>query len=104
MQHSDDTRAPPGASSKNPSANSGAGSTGDGSTDETIGRPPSWREGRYQRRGAPVDQSVNQPSQTDDAPHDTVGTQTPPTTGRDNRPKSPPAEQQKPVTLRDYEF
>jgi hypothetical protein len=73
-----------------------------GSTDESIGRPGNWREGRYQRDGARVDQSVNQPSQTDDEPHDTVGTQTPPAAPRANRPKSPPAEQ-KPVTLRDYE-
>jgi hypothetical protein len=54
-----------------------------GSTDESIGRPDNWREGRYQRAGARVDQSVNKPSQ--------------------EAPKSPPAEQQKPVTLRDYE-
>jgi hypothetical protein len=74
-----------------------------GSTDQSIGRPGNWREGRYQRSGARVDQSVNQPSQTDDEPHDTVGTQTPPASARANRPKSPPAEQQKPVTLRDYE-
>lgn len=74
-----------------------------GSTDESIGRPGNWREGRYQRAGARVDQSVNQPSQTDDEPHDTVGTQTPPAASPANRPKSPSAEQQKPVTLRDYE-
>ena len=74
-----------------------------GTTDESIGRPGNWREGRYQRRGAPVDQSVNQPSQTDDEPHDTMGTQTPPASSRANRPKSPPPAQQKPVTLRDYE-
>jgi hypothetical protein len=74
-----------------------------GSTDESIGRPADWREGRYQRSGARVDQSVNQPAQTDDEPHDTVGTQTPPESSRANRPKSPSAEQQKPVTLRDYE-
>jgi hypothetical protein len=54
-----------------------------GSTDESIGRPDNWREGRYQRAGARVDQSVDQPSQ--------------------RAPKSPPAKQQKPVTLRDYE-
>jgi hypothetical protein len=54
-----------------------------GSTDESIGRPENWREGRYQRDGADVDQAVNQPSQS--------------------APKPPPAEQQKPVTLRDYE-
>ncbi len=75
----------------------------EGSTDESIGRPGTWREGRYQRKGSAVDQSVNQPAQTDDEPHDTVGTQTPPAASRANRPKSPPAEQLKPVTLRDYE-
>lgn len=74
-----------------------------GSTDQAIGRPGEWREGRYQRSGARVDQSVNQPSQTDDQPHDTVGTQTPPASSRANRPKSPPTRQQQPVTLRDYE-
>jgi hypothetical protein len=54
-----------------------------GSTDESIGRPGNWREGRYQRAGARVDQSVNQPGQS--------------------APKPPPQEQQKPVTQRDYE-
>ena len=81
----------------------GAAAVPGGSTDQSIGRPGNWREGRYQRSGARVDQAVNQPSQTDDAPHDTVGTQTPPASPRANRPKSPPPEQQKPVTLRDYE-
>jgi hypothetical protein len=57
------------------------GSVQTGSTDESIGRPGNWREGRYQRSGARVDQTVNQPSQS----------------------KTPPAEQQKPVTLRDYQ-
>jgi hypothetical protein len=55
-----------------------------GSTDESIGRPSDWREGRYQRSGEPVDQSVK----------------TPPATSRATGPK--PAEQ-RPVTLRDYE-
>ena len=55
-----------------------------GSTDQAIGRPGNWREGRYQRSGARIDQSVTQ-------------------TSRANRPKSPPADQLKPVTLRDYE-
>jgi hypothetical protein len=64
----------------------GNGRAPSGSTDESIGRPAGWREGRYQRSGAPVDQSV-----------------TPPASSRANRPKSPPAEQLKPVTLRDYE-
>ena len=49
-----------------------------GSSDEAIGRPAEWREGRYEQPGKPVDQSVNNPVQTDDEPHDTVGTQTPP--------------------------
>ena len=62
------------------------GADNTGSTDESIGRPGNWREGRYQRRGAPVDQSVNEPSQS-----------------AQSAPKSPPPEQQKPVTLRDYE-
>jgi hypothetical protein len=74
-----------------------------GSTDQAIGRPGNWREGRYQRSGARIDQSVNQSSQTDQERHDTVGTQTPRASSRANRPKSPPAEQLKPVTLRDYE-
>lgn len=63
-----------------------SGGAPSGSTDESIGRPAGWREGRYQRSGAPVDQSV-----------------TPPASSRANRAKSPPAEQLKPVTLRDYE-
>jgi hypothetical protein len=74
-----------------------------GSTDESIGRPAGWREGRYQRSGAPVDQSVNKPSETDDEPHDTVGTQTPPASSHANKPKPLPADQQRPVTRRDYE-
>jgi hypothetical protein len=98
MQHSNDIPSRPAA----PEPSAGAPPAA-GSTDESIGRPATWREGRYQRSGAPVDQSVNQPSQTDDAPHDTVGTQTPPASSRANRPKSPPAERQKPVTLRDYD-
>ncbi len=73
------------------------------STDEAIGRPADWREGRYQQKGARVDQSVNKPSQTDDEPHDTVGTQTPPSTGKANAPKNPDPATEKPVTRRDYE-
>jgi hypothetical protein len=102
MQHSNDTQQhsgdEPQARDSRPQR-----SAATGSTDESIGRPANWREGRYQRSGAPVDQSVNQPSQTDDEPHDTVGTQTPPASSRANRPKPLPPEQQKPVTLRDYD-
>lgn len=83
--------------------NEGTQTPPQGSSDESIGRPADWREGRYQRSGAKVDQSVNQPSQTANEPHDTFGTQTPPSTGAANKPKSPPAAQEKPVTLRDYE-
>jgi hypothetical protein len=57
--------------------------TSGGSTDEAIGRPEEWREGRYQRRGAPVDESVNKPEQ--DASH------------------APPPKHGRPVTRKDYE-
>ncbi|MGA2398987.1 MAG: hypothetical protein ABSG30_13100 [Steroidobacteraceae bacterium] len=67
--------------SKSNPGRAGAGKTG--STDESIGRPGNWREGRYQRSGALVDQSVNDPSQ--------------------QNPPDPPAEREKPVTRRDYE-
>jgi hypothetical protein len=91
------------APSRSAKASAAAPGADAGSSDESIGRPEPWREGRYQRIGERVDQSVNQPAQTDDAPHDTVGTQTPPASSRANQPKSPPAEQLKPVTLRDYD-
>jgi hypothetical protein len=101
MQHSKEGR--PGSPRDDAAPADDGAAAPAGSTDDSIGRPGNWREGRYQRDGARVDQSVNQPSQTDDEPHDTVGTQTPPASSpRANRPKSPPAEQQKPVTLRDY--
>lgn len=45
-----------------------------GSSDESIGRPKEWREGRYQQPGKPVDKSVsNQPRPEEQAP-DTVST------------------------------
>jgi hypothetical protein len=74
-----------------------------GSTNESIGRPSPWREGRYERAGTPVDQSVNKPSETDRAPHDAVGTQTPPSTGRSNSAIGRPAKNEAPVTRKDYE-
>jgi hypothetical protein len=52
-----------------------------GTTDEDIGRPGPWREGRYQRRGQKADQSVKTPP----GPRD-------------------PAPPSKPVTRKDYEF
>jgi hypothetical protein len=74
-----------------------------GSSDESIGRPANWREGRYQQRGGPIDQSVNKPSETTSEPHDTVGTQTPPATGKDNAATRQPPKGQAPVTRKDYE-
>ena len=73
------------------------------SGEEAIGRPDQWREGRYERPGAPIDQAVNKPSETDDEPHDTVGTQTPPATGSKNAAKPHPAKGRQTVTLKDYE-
>ena len=37
-----------------------------GSSDEAIGRPKEWREGRYQEANKPVDQTVDTESQPDD--------------------------------------
>jgi hypothetical protein len=81
----------------------GASVDGRGSADEAIGRPGNWREGRYQQSGKPIDQSVNKPSQTDDEPHDTVGTQTPPASGSANAAKPRPVRGQPSVTRKDYE-
>ncbi|MGD0494085.1 MAG: hypothetical protein ABSC32_21375 [Steroidobacteraceae bacterium] len=74
-----------------------------GASDESIGRPANWQEGRYQQRGQPIDQSVNKPSETAAEPHDTVGTQTPPATGRNNAGAGRPPKGQAPVTQKDYE-
>ena len=52
-------------------------------TDEDIGRPGPWGEGRYQQRGKPVDQSVLTPPGTSPYPEAPVST---------------------PVTRKDYEF
>jgi hypothetical protein len=46
-----------------------------GSSDESIGRPKEWREGRYEQPGKPVDSSVKNPGQKDDdRPPDTTST------------------------------
>jgi hypothetical protein len=37
-----------------------------GTSDEAIGRPKEWREGRYQQAHKPVDQTVDTESQPDD--------------------------------------
>jgi hypothetical protein len=44
-----------------------------GSSDEAIGRPAEWREGRYQRSGQPVDRSVEK-TPDNDQPRDAVST------------------------------
>jgi len=54
-----------------------------GTTDEDIGRPGPWREGRYQKGGQPLDQSVRTPAGTSPNPDVPVST---------------------PVTRKDYEF
>lgn len=53
-----------------------------GTSDEAIGRPKEWREGRYQQPGKPVDQTVDTQSEPDD---------------------DPPNSRDTPVTRKDYE-
>ena len=55
----------------------------EGSTDESIGRPGPWKEGRYQQPGESVDQSVRTPPGTSPSPDQPAST---------------------PVTRKDYEF
>ena len=45
-----------------------------GSSDESIGRPGEWREGRYQQPGKPVERSVKDPQESEADSHDTVST------------------------------
>jgi hypothetical protein len=54
-----------------------------GTTDEDIGRPGPWSEGRYPEGGQPADQSVRTPPGTSPNPHGPAST---------------------PVTRKDYEF
>jgi len=44
----------------------------DGSSDESIGRPTEWREGRYEKAGTAIDESVVK--QPGEAPPDTTST------------------------------
>jgi hypothetical protein len=55
----------------------------EGSTNEDIGRPGPWKEGRYQRPDESVDQTVHTPAGTSPNPDKRVST---------------------PVTRKDYEF
>jgi hypothetical protein len=45
-----------------------------GSTDEAIGRPTPWGEGRYQQPGKSVDESVIKPPATDEGSSDIIST------------------------------
>jgi hypothetical protein len=56
-------------------------------TDEAIGRPNEWREGRYEQPGKPVDPTVNDPSQRTGKAPDTVST---PATRKDYESLQPP--------------
>jgi hypothetical protein len=91
------------ADDKNGATGTQASSAPEGSSGESIGRPADWQEGRYQQPGQPVDQSVNKPSETTAEPHDMVGTQTPPATGRKTSQTGRPPKGQVPVTRKDYE-
>jgi hypothetical protein len=54
--------------------NTEATKNGDGSSDESIGRPSEWREGRYEKAGRPVEQSVLKKKGEASAPPDTTST------------------------------
>ncbi len=60
----------------------------EGSTDENIGRPGPWKEGRYQRPGQSVDQSVHTPPGTSPNPEQPAST---PVTRKDYDPDWDPA-------------
>jgi hypothetical protein len=45
-----------------------------GTSDEAIGRPDAWREGRYERAGKPVPTSVNDPAEKAEQAADTLST------------------------------
>jgi hypothetical protein len=68
-----------------------------GSSDEAIGRPDEWREGRYQRGGQSVDRSVEKPPDTDQPP-DVVST---PVTQKDySQPEAARADGDPPAKLK----
>jgi hypothetical protein len=64
-----------------------------GSSDEAIGRPEEWREGRYQRGGHSVDRSVEKSPETDE-PRDAVST---PVTTKDYTQPISPADRRPPA-------
>ncbi len=63
-----------------------------GKSDESIGRPAEWSEGRYQESGKPVSHSVAEPSRKNPPPPDTVST---PVTRQDYENLEPPATRSK---------
>ena len=46
----------------------------EGTSDEAIGRPKEWREGRYQQPGKPVDRSVETPPGQEDTQNEPEST------------------------------
>jgi hypothetical protein len=50
------------------------GSSNDGSSDESIGRPAEWREGRYEKAGLPVKETVIKKPGEGNAPPDSTST------------------------------
>ena len=45
-----------------------------GTSDEAIGRPKEWREGRYQQPGKPVDETVDTEAKPEQKPESPVST------------------------------
>jgi hypothetical protein len=67
--------------------------TGDGATsNEAIGRPGKWREGRYQEAGQPVSERVNDPSQREERSPDPRSTRV---TRKDYEDLTPPPERER---------
>jgi hypothetical protein len=61
-----------------------------GTSDESIGRPQEWREGRYQQPGKSIEKSVITPAGGSDGSTDPISK---PVTHRDyEQPKSSPAD------------
>jgi hypothetical protein len=63
-----------GPSSEKRSSDGEKRSSDKGSSDEAIGRPQEWREGRYQQPGKPVDSSVVTPANGEKGRPDTIST------------------------------
>ena len=66
---SEATKAGPG--DRSPASGPGKAA---GSSDQAIGRPSAWREGRYEQSGKPVDKSVITPGGAAAASRDEIST------------------------------